>query len=158
MILQNNRQTVTGINNLVVDNNPISVISCLKTANVTLNDNLRGTLVSALELLFDTNKPKWIEVIKCIQYDPNVNNYTTSIDVLANLKDTYSSQYGISDISASRFDIGGIFKGIGDFIGGTSTSGGGVSQTESKPVISQTAAIVITLVGIIIVAIIAFRK
>lgn len=156
MVLKNNQSTVSALNAVMVDNNPISLISCLKSNSVTVSDTSRNSLLNILENLFSSDKKRWVMVVKCFKYDPNVNNYTTDSKFKQNLIDTYSFQNKVSD--TSKLDLTSIFQGIGDFIGGSSTTSGGSTTTTNEPAVKSGVIFAIVVVVIVVVLIVAFKK
>lgn len=156
--LNNTREEVSGINNIVVDNNPISVIACLKSSSILLNDTGRANLIYTLENLFDTNKQLWVTVIKCIDYNINANNYTTNQELINKFLETYNYHYGISDSDNSRLNLSEILAGIAGFIGGSSTTTGQSTTTTSTPSINPIAIIVLAVTGILVILFLATRK
>lgn len=156
MVLQNNLQTVRALNAIMIDNSSISTIACLRSNGVTVSDTSRSALLTLLDNLFDTNKPKWVAIVKCFQYDPNANNYTTDANFQQDLRDTYAFQ--TKTPSNTRLDLKSIFNSIGDFIGGSSTTGGGTKTTTIEPAIKTGAVILIVLVVVGVIVWLSIKK
>lgn len=155
-VLQNTRAEVTGINNLMVDNNPISVIAAIKSYGINVTDTSRDALVNLLEHIFDTNKTMWVGIVKKFQYDSTVKNYTTDAALVQNLSDTYNKQYG-NPVNA-KLNLSNLFSGIGDFIGGSSTTTGNSSITTVTPAVKAGTVIAIVVVIVAVIVFISYKK
>lgn len=150
--LQNTRSGITAINNIIVDNNLPSVINALKSYSIVVPDESRDAVVNQLETLFNNNKREWITVLKRVKYDPNVSNYTTDATLRASMLETLNINPQTADVNWSD-----IWGGIGDFISGSSTTGGISSSSTTKPAVSAGAIAIVLIVIAAIIGVIIWK-
>lgn len=156
MVLRNNRASVSAINAIMVDNNKMSIVSCLKSNGIGAEvSEDRIILINKLESVFNSNKNLWVSIIKCFKYNPSANNYTTDSRFQSSLRETSVSVN--PSLEQSKIDFGSIFTQIGDFFGGSSTSSGGSTSTTTQPAVSPTIAAIVTLVVVSVIGLIIWK-
>lgn len=148
--ITNTKIGVQYTNDVISANNPVALIACLNKEGIVVPTGTTEILLSnLLNEIFNNEKEKWVRIIKCVPYNPNVNNWTTNQSVIEDLNLNASSDPN------SKLNIGDIFTQIGDFIGGTSTTGGGSSTTTSA--VSGTTAAIVTLIIAAIIGVIIWK-
>lgn len=146
MTISNNSQSVKYTNDVIAANNPVGLIACLAKQGINVPTGSTEILLSnLLDEIFNNDRAKWVSIVKCVPFNPSVNNWTTRAETIADLN--------MNANSSAKFDISGLFQQIGDFFGGSSTSGGG-SQTTKNSISGGTAAIVTIIISAIIALVI----
>lgn len=138
MITQS-RQGVSYTNQLLAANNPVGLIQCLANEGITTP---RGTteilLANLLNEIFNNEFDKWNRIVKCTPFNASANNWTTAPETIADIRVSIEPNADAN----TRFDIGGLFTQIGDFLGGSSVSGGG-STTKGNQAVGIVATIIV---------------
>lgn len=143
MITQS-RQGIKYTNDLISANNQIGLIQCLSNEGIVVPRGSTEILLSNLmDEIFNNEPEKWQRIVKCTPFNVNANNWTTSSETIADIRESIEPNADVN----TRFDLGGIFTQIGDFLGGSSTTGGG-STTSGNQIVGIIATLVVAAVAI----------
>lgn len=150
MTSQDANNWALAINKIIANANPSAASAVLKSYYPTDVNSTPDQVTKALNILYASNPSKWLNAIK--QIPVNVNNlssqdqsYLTSI----------ANKYGLVPVNA-KLDLGSIWNSITGAIGGTSSSTGVVTQTNTAPAISATTLAIIVIIILAFLALLLY--
>lgn len=154
-MLTNTKSGVVYTNQLLAANNPVGLIACLANDNIIVpRGSTEILLANLLNEIYNNEREKWLRIVKCTPFNAGADNWTTAPETINDIRVSIDPNADIST-SNTRFNFGDLFTKIGDFLGGSSTEGGG-SKTTS-PAVSATMAAIVTIILSAIVGVIIWK-
>lgn len=143
--LQNTVEEVLYIGKVISANNPSGLASALRAEGINVPSGYtESSLVDILFSVFQSDKAKWVRVVKAVPFNNMANNWTTSSEII-------SAANSIPGVDTSNQKFLGIDWGkVGDFIGGSTTTGGGVKTTGNAGASAVALLAVAVVAGVII--------
>lgn len=142
-MLTNSKSGVVYTNQLLAANNPVALIACLANENIIVpRGSTEILLLNLLNEIYNNEREKWLRIVKCTPFNAGADNWTTAPETINDIRTSIEPNADAN----TRFNFGDLFTKIGDFLGGSSTEGGG-SSTSGNQLVDIVATIIVGAVA-----------